>query len=714
MCQVYSKDDIAYILESIHDKLKIVKKQNTKTQYYNVPCAFDIETSSFYQNERKVAIMYIWTFGIYDKIVIGRTWDEFVELLEKVSEILHTDKTLRLVCYIHNLPYEFQWIRKWLTWEKVFATAEREPIYALTTNGIEFRCSYRLSGYNLEFVGKNLQKHNVEKLVGNLDYTKIRHSRTEMTQAEIDYCINDVLVLLAYIAEKIETDGDITRIALTKTGYVRVYCRNHCFYENGIRKRNSIQELRYSETMKRLRLTVKEYNQLKNGFQGGFTHNNPFCAGKIYYDVTSFDFTSSYPCVMIAEEFPMSSSEVVEIKTFEEFEHNLKYYCCLFDVEIYDLESKLWFENPLSESRCRDLQEPVTSNGRLICAKHLLTTLTEQDYMIMKKFYKWDMKRFKVYNFRRYKKGYLPMEFVKSILKLYHDKTTLKGVQGKETEYLSVKEMLNSCYGMSVTDIIRAIIEYIDHWDNKPCDVEKEIEKYNNSHSRFLFYPWGVWITAYARRNLFTGILEFGDDYVYSDTDSIKVLNAEKHMDYINKYNAIILSQLERAMKFHKLPVDLIKPKTIKGVEKPLGVWDFDGHYERFKTLGAKRYIVQYSDDKRNPENMHHKMQITIAGLGKVKGTQYLCSGWYYDINGKEHNSPFEKFADDLYIPKEDSGRLTHTYIDEERSGTVTDYNGVTYNYRELSSVHLEQSEYKMDCDRYFNFIRGCCLVEQG
>lgn len=128
MYQVYSKDDIASILEEIQDNLKIIKKQNTKTQYYNVPCAFDIETSSFYQNERKVAIMYIWTFGIYDKIVIGRTWGEFVELLEEVSEILHTDKTLRLVCYIHNLPYEFQWFRKWFNWEKVLPQ-QKESLY---------------------------------------------------------------------------------------------------------------------------------------------------------------------------------------------------------------------------------------------------------------------------------------------------------------------------------------------------------------------------------------------------------------------------------------------------------------------------------------------------------------------------------------------------------------------------------------------------------
>ena len=112
------------------------------------------------------------------------------------------------------------------------------------------------------------------------------------------------------------------------------------------------------------------------------------------------------------------------------------------------------------------------------------------------------------------------------------------------------------------------------------------IAKYNKSSSRFLFYPWGVAICAYARRNLFTGILEFKEDYIYADTDSIKVQNIENHMDYIKRYNDDCIKKLYMAMDYHELPYDLIEPKTIKGESKPLGVWDFDGHYKRFKTLG--------------------------------------------------------------------------------------------------------------------------------
>ena len=55
-----------------------------------------------------------------------------------------------------------------------------------------------------------------------------------------------------------------------------------------------------------------------------------------------------------------------------------------------------------------------------------------------------------------------------------------------------------------------------------------------------------MWITAYARKNLWTGILEFKNDYVYSDTDSIKCVNVPDHMEYINKYNDIVINKLKK------------------------------------------------------------------------------------------------------------------------------------------------------------------------
>ena len=46
----------------------------------------------------------------------------------------------------------------------------------------------------------------------------------------------------------------------------------------------------------------------------------------------------------------------------------------------------------------------------------------------------------------------LPSQFVSVINRLYHNKTALKGVEGRESDYALSKEDINSAYGMCVQD----------------------------------------------------------------------------------------------------------------------------------------------------------------------------------------------------------------------------------------------------------------------
>lgn len=256
---------------------------------------------------------------------------------------------------------------------------------------------------------------------------------------------------------------------------------------------------------------------------------------------------------------------------------------------------------------------------------------------------------------------------------------------------------------MAVTDIVRPEIPYTDDWmDPEPADIEKAIHKYNYNAGRFLFFPWGCWVTAYARRNLFTGILEFQNDYIYSDTDSLKVLNAEKHMKYIEEYNRRILQQLAKAVDHHGLDPELIRPRNQKGEEQPLGIWDFDGHYSKYKSLGAKRYMVQYSQDPRNGSEAG-KYSMTVAGLNKRTAMPYLL----------QNGDPFEQFQDDLFIPPEYTGKLTHTYIDDRVEGVVYDYYGRPGQFTEESAVHLGPADYSLSIAKeYVNYILS--IREEG
>ena len=182
--------------------------------------------------------MYEWTLGINGYVLIGRRWEEFMTVCEYIHKSYSLDDKNILIIYVHNLSFEFQFLRKRFNWKSVFSLDERKPIRALTDMGIEFRCSYLLSGYSLAKLAEQLTEYSVEKMVGDLDYNLVRHAGTPLTEKELKYCINDVLVAMAFIAEKIHKDGDITQIQLTKTGYVRDYCRKECFWHHGSRKDN--------------------------------------------------------------------------------------------------------------------------------------------------------------------------------------------------------------------------------------------------------------------------------------------------------------------------------------------------------------------------------------------------------------------------------------------------------------------------------------------
>lgn len=691
----YSYKDFKKIISAEADSYLLSRRKN-KVHYYEIPCAFDIETSSWYEGTEKRACMYVWQFGINGHVFMGRTWRQFINMLKVCADVLSLYDELRLICYCHNFSYEFQWLRHWLKWDKVFCVKSRTPVYAISSIGIEFRCSYLLSGYSLANLANQLQQHEVRKMTGDLDYGLIRNSKTTLTEKEIGYCVNDVLVVMAYIQEKIDTEGSISRIPLTKTGYVRRYCRNACFYPAGEFDKKSFQRWDFSQFIRSLSLEPEEYESLKRVFSGGYTHASAFYSGVTVDNADSYDFTSSYPYVMVAEQFPMSKGERIRITSEEEFYRNIKYYACMFDIEIEMIEDTFIYEHYISASKCSIKENYVSDNGRVVRADRLRLTVTDIDFLIIRKTYKW--KSITISNFWRYKRGYLPTNLVKAILKLYSDKTTLKGIEGKEAEYLNSKEMVNACYGMMVTAVIRKEIEYGEDWlPERMPDTAESINAYNTAFGRFLFYPWGVWVTSYARRNLWTGILEYGSDYVYSDTDSLKGVNSSEHMEYIEKYNAGVRQKLIRACKYHNIDISLTEPQTVRGIKKPLGVWDYDGHYERFKTLGAKRYMVETEKG----------VNITVAGLNKGATVPFLCDGWFTDLQSRqEHNSPFDRFSDDLYVPAEYTGKSIHTYIDDPIRGTVTDYQGNTAAYYEKSCVHMEGAEYTLSLSQeYIDFI---------
>ena len=704
---------------------KFYKKRMKEPLFYlNISTAFDIEVTSFFRhkesekiinvkeaesipenelrkNWEKIAIMYAWVFAYRGHAFTGRTWKEFDSLLSILREYHKLSSDHVMIVGVHNLAYEFAFLAHRYQWESVFAVKDRTPLYARTKTGIEFRCTLLLSGYALAKVAEHLQHFQIKKMVGDLDYLLLRHSKTPLTETEWGYIVNDGLIVWAYLQEQIDEKKNITRLCLTKTGVVRKYFRQKCLYNGRTNHRYDSDNAfkNYRRTIMACQITGKEeYLLLKEAFTGAIVHANTYSSNLLIHDVRSMDETSAYPTQIAIGFFPYGKGEWVMPKTKEEFDHYISKKACLIDLSFYDIDKSQHWESIISVSKCKIKEEFEEDNGRLIKAKRIRIVITEVDYVVFRKFYKW--RKVTIHRMMIWVKRRLPTPFVNAVLDLYAAKTSLKGVEGKEAEYMHAKENINSVYGCCVTDICQEKHEFIDgEWVVTPCDIETELEKYNLSENRFHWYHIGVWITSLSRRALASAIYAIGKnsdtpagDYIYSDTDSVKFRNPEKHMKYFEEYNAWMLEELRKASEYHNIPLEKFMPKTIKGEEKPLGVWDYDGDYKRFKTLGAKRYAVEYPDG-------HHSL--TIAGVNKRKAIPYI----------EEHEKDFFDFMHfDYLFNTEACGKNLHTYIDEEKSGTLIDYTGRSGKFSEMSGVHMMATTYKMTAsDDYLNLLD--CIV---
>ena len=692
-------------------------------KYLDLITSFDIETSSFTLNGHKCACMYTWQFGINGKVFVGRTWHEFEDFIKLLIKTFDLSETNRLIVWVHNLSYEFQFLLNRFYWSEVFAREKGEPMKALASCGIEFRCSYVLAGCSLDSVAKNLTMFNIKKLVGNLKYSKLRGYVTYLSPFEMQYCVNDVLIVMAYIYEQVQLYGNLLRIPMTNTGRVRIKCRKECF--------SKVYKKQYFSLMRKLIIaTEEEYKFLRQAFNGGSTHANWRRVVEIIKDVFSRDITSSYPTVMIAEKFPMGAAKVLKNVTIEQLRKLRATDCCVFDIKIKNLKAKdNVYDNPLSASKCwtfngvkldqvsqtdrRNLHIRL-NNGRVMQSDEVVTYTTDVDFFdVYERFY--DMGEVEIGTVYAYHKEYLPTPIVKMIIELYEDKTTLKDIKEKALEYLIKKGMLNSTYGMSVMALCETIVSLENGiWDDESNKqpLPSVIADYNDDKKRFLYYPWGVFVTAYGRRNLFSAIYELGEDFIYADTDSVKFTNWEKHKAYFEGYNKWITERIKKALEFHGIDPAKASPKTIKGEEKPLGVWDDDGHYLEFKTLGAKRYMYRCINEKTGKKEIH----TTVAGVSKDGLAKYLTRA-----ERVRHKNAFEMFEDDMTIPARFAHKTTALYLDhftpdytetedgqwlrfEEDGvkGRVKDYRGEWFDIDEKSFVWMGESDYHLGLTQEF------------
>lgn len=542
-------------------------------------CVLDIETSKYTRIiDGKIKPTAVWLSYGYCKMYNAngeetkkccfRKWDKLYDFLYEIQREYVGN---RIICYVHNLSYESDFLFKNVSRPEKMLCNSTHNVISCTLESlpfIEFRCSYMLSNKSLEELGELM---GFEKLKD--DYSMILPKDT-IPQNRLLYCERDCDVVAKYIADYCITEfGTVPNIPYTKTGRVR---KKFGEYYKMANEKNLDWDIMPPEDC---------YELLNNSFRGAITISNPRFTGVILEDVTSYDEKSEYPSIMLKEKFP---------RTIKRCKGKPKTEYWIAKVKIINIDSKyewLWLSRYKMQEY--DLDNSIWFNGKLHYADYIITTITNIDFELINLTYEYESIEF-LESAELFDVELLPESYFHTLIEYSKTKDELKRIlKGKSEnddnyfeinmEYMKAKNDFNSIYGMTVQKLMSPEYELDKNFVWHEVDVPY---KQQNKHLKrnFLF---GIFVTAYARRNLIKAIIKnCPKDFIYADTDSIKFILKNEFIETNDP-----------------LPEKLNNVKSLNG----LGLFEFDAHYDKFITFGAKKYAYEI-------DGMAH---CTVAGLPK-------------------------------------------------------------------------------------------------
>lgn len=617
----------------------------------------DTETSkkrSGIENHVVAWTISIRAMGMNIVTLWGRKPSDLIHAITKAHNYMDGDETY---IYWHNMPYDWVFIRKYAM--EAFGTPESQlnvkshyPIYIKFKCGIQFRDSLILAQRSLEKWAIDMDVEH-QKAVGFWDYDKLRNQNEDYTKDELTYIEHDTLAGVECL--------DKMRIHLNKSVYSMPYTAT------GI-PREDVYKLAKANNGRNLYLRlVPDFAiqcMLEDGYHGGYTHTFRHIVGEILRgDIQCRDFASSYPAVLLQEKYPMEAFFALDDKPVDYILNNADDYAFLFRLILIKPRLKDDFvPMPALQFSKAESVNAILDNGRILCADYVAITITEQDLIVLSEQYTWESAI--CTQVKASRKDYLPRWLTDYIFQLYIDKTKLKG--GDPVAYALAKAKLNSIYGMMVQKPCKDTInedyqtgEYIP----EKLDMEELYNKHVNSPKSVLPYQWGVWVTAYAFRNLFRlgkcVDYDHGGIWAYSDTDSC----------YATKWNERALERYNESAKA-KMIANGYGPVIHNDREYWLGVAEPDARYTEFVALGAKRYCGRDYESG--------KLKITVAGVPKKKGA--LCL-----------KDDIRNFQKGFIFDGKTTGKLTHTYSYVE-SAYIDEWGNETGD-----SINLTPCDYLLD-----------------
>ena len=527
--------------------------------------AVDFETNVS-ETDCRVWAYSICEIGNPDNFIYGNNIEDFMKFCQNKRE--------NYVLYFHNLKFDGEYIFNYLLnngyecikdkkerRDKTFTTliSDTGQFYSIEIffdtknkkhiNKVTIYDSLKILNFSVEQIAKDFNLP-IRKL--ELDYKTNREIGHVLTQNEIDYIRNDVEIMSR--ALKIMFDEKLTKMTIGSDALSNYKDMNKNFNK-------------YFPV-----LPYEIDKDIRKSYKGGFTYLNDAYKEKETKEGIVLDVNSLYPSVMKFEKLPFGEPLYFD----GQYEYDMLYplyvqtFSCMFKIKKNKIPT-IQIKNNLSFLPNEYIK---SSEGDIVTL-----TLTNIDIELF-------FEHYDVYEIT-YHSGW-KFRAIKGLFTSYIDYWSEQKINAKKDKndalYRISKLMLNSLYGkFGLNPDVRGKYPYLD---------ENEVVRYAmypKETRNAIYIPVASFITSYARRKtIITSqsikdytLNKYGIDYyIYSDTDSIHLLNIDE-------------SELSSFVDID---------------DYRLGSWKLESKFKRGKYLRQKCYIELGYDDKLN---------VTIAGLPK-------------------------------------------------------------------------------------------------
>ena len=478
--------------------------------------------------------------------------------------------------------------------------------FKANNKAIEFRDSFKILPFSLDTVASALQT-KAKKLTGSVDFEKYRPADHQLTDTEIKYIKNDVLVA----SEALHLIGD-TEAKLTDNFTIGGACMKDLLTMWGGTPSKGRRV--YRNVMPAIDVELDA--ELREAYRGGWCIN--YTDGDIVgaLDGTprghTFDVNSLYPSVMLGRSYPVGEPLELPANKFKAVLKSGREYIVKLRAHIIVKDNHVPF---YQDKAAGSFSEQVHVYDSEVPIE---MTLTRPDYELMREQYRFaSTEVLKLWTFQS-ETGL----FDEYIEKWYEIRMQAKRDGNAVMDFIA-KLMLNNLYGKLSQAPVRG--SYIPHMGDDGKVAFTSFETVSEGG----YIPAGAYITAYARGVTVRGaqaIIDAGMQFLYADTDSLHFIG----------------------------PLD----KVNLDIGKKLGQWDHESSWDVARFVRQKTYVERLviKDGKTLAEP---KLDLKASGCPASTKERLLhrCSvihddgtATFWRLERDEHDNVITPRRDDLEV----------------------------------------------------------------